>query len=157
ARGVSGARSRAGIPARAGAAGLVVLDGTPSLPSGLAAGAGAGPSSRAVAQFRPRASRADDVGCERRHSRAGDLQRAVEYRPQAIFVRTLRTTLMRAGDAGLLHDPAPARDLRADEGAELRGRRAVVGQHADAADLLLHVGHGHDRLQLAMQPRHDIL
>src|SRR5437016_470957 len=56
--------------------------------------------------------------------------------------------LVRAGDAGLLHDLAPAGDLGADERRQLPRRRTVEGHHADPADLLLDVGQGHDGFEL---------
>ena len=62
ARRISRARPGARVSARENSGRLVVLDGTPSMPSRLAAGHGAKPPSRPVAQFRPRPSGTDDVG-----------------------------------------------------------------------------------------------
>src|SRR5262249_43197224 len=45
--------------------------------------------------------------------------------------------LLRACDAGLAYDLAPAFDLGADETLQFRGRWRVVGNHAEADDLLL--------------------
>ena len=143
ARGVSGARPVARVSARANSGRLVVLDGTPSVPSGFAAGHGAKPPSRPVAQFWSRASRADDVGDQRGYSGACDLRRAVEYRPCAVFIRAICRSLklVRAGDAGLLHDLAPAGDLGADERRSSRATDCRSGIMPILAELLLDVGH----------------
>src|SRR5260370_35744654 len=64
--------------------------------------------------------------------------------------------LMRPGDAGLLHDLAPAGDLGVDERPKRLGRRAVDRDHPDLGELRLDVRRGHDGFPFAMKLVHEV-
>src|SRR5882757_6339620 len=66
------------------------------------------------------------------------------------------STLVRPGNAGLLHDLAPAGDLGADERPELLRRRTIDGDHPDLGELRLDVWRCHDGFQFTMKLVHDV-
>jgi hypothetical protein len=71
--------------------------------------------------------------------------------------RDNRGALLRASQPGLLHDLAPARLLRSDEGLQLIQRRAYDRNHPSPVDRLLDVRQPHDGFKLGVEQFHDRL